>query len=283
MIDGKLGTGGFSTVFLVHNTNTEEQYAMKAVNMAADPELMPQLLFEAEVLKSLAGSEYIINLYNSQVNGKELLMILEVGSEAFIDFLCSYQQVRTEMEHSFLRKYFKQMVKAVRFIHNKNIVHCDIKADNYVLVSQSHLKLVDFGCAVKLGKNDSGIFRKRRLGTKHYMSPEYMRDNYASKSLDVWSLGCILYDMVHEQTPYESEEIIRDAVMKRNPDLKHVSGHSDLLALFKSMFEPTSEKRINCHDILHHAYIRKKHDDPASILIPRKAKSQTRFSPVKKS
>lgn len=84
------------------------------------------------------------------------------------------------------------------------------------------MKLVDFGCATHLGCLNEGVYRKRRLGTKHYMSPEYIKYSYASRALDVWSLGCILYDMIHEKTPFDSAPDIKTAVLEKEPDLSAV-------------------------------------------------------------
>lgn len=108
-------------------------------------------------------------------------------------------------------EYWKQMLEAVQFIHEKgNLVHTDLKPANFLL-AKGRLKLIDFGIAQKIPIGTIHISRDAIVGTPNYMAPEAIkiakahgrRVYKAGKASDVWSLGCILYQMVYGRPPFD--------------------------------------------------------------------------------
>jgi serine/threonine-protein kinase TTK/MPS1 len=99
------------------------------------------------------------------------------------------------------------MLEAVHVIHEEKIVHSDLKPANFVLV-RGNLKLIDFGIAHAIANDTTNIQRDHQIGTVNYMSPEAievpegMRRLKVGRSSDVWSLGCILYQMVYGHPPF---------------------------------------------------------------------------------
>lgn len=131
----------------------------------------------------------------------------------------------------FVRYWWKEMLECVKAIHEKDIVHSDLKPANFVLV-QGRLKLIDFGIANAIQTDRTvNVHRESQIGTPNFMSPESLMDatQYAftsasngqysaaqpppfqrgavklmklGKPSDVWSLGCILYQLVYGQPPF---------------------------------------------------------------------------------
>lgn len=118
---------------------------------------------------------------------------------------------------SFTRHYWKEMLECVAAIHEHDVVHSDLKPANFVLV-QGRLKLIDFGIANAIETDETvNVHRATLIGTPNYMSPESLMDSGASsgsfsasaekdfklgKPSDIWSLGCILYQMTYGRQPF---------------------------------------------------------------------------------
>ncbi|KAI6231008.1 Dual specificity protein kinase Ttk [Aphelenchoides besseyi] len=267
----QVGNGGFSKVFLVEDTEDDSRkFALKCVYLGKQSAWRVLLNYELEILKRFSNSSYVIKLIDSKTENDLLYMVLEMAEHSFIDYLCEYQAQRQEIEHSFLRFYFHQMVCAVQFIHSEG-------CDNF-LINGDRLKLADFGGCTSLGNDVVGVYRLKKVGTRDFMSPEYVREGLATKALDVWSLACVLYDMIHEETPFEHETNKSSAIMNKEPNLEALSRHPELALLFMQMFEPNYSQRIKCSEILQHGYMTRLVDNPVAIPLP---KSEKRLSSKK--
>lgn len=96
--------------------------------------------------------------------------------------------------------YFIQVVNAIAFLHENNFVHRDIKPENLLLDANHNLKLCDFGWCVSLGNGERATF----CGTYEYMAPEIIQEVPYNKSIDVWSLGILLYELMHGYSPFRA-------------------------------------------------------------------------------
>ena len=98
--------------------------------------------------------------------------------------------------------WFVQICFAIKYIHDKNILHRDLKLSNIFLSSNGDINLGDFGIAKVLDNSDE--FAKTIVGTPYYLSPEIcLRRPYNQKS-DIWSLGCILYELMNMKHAFEA-------------------------------------------------------------------------------
>ena len=123
--------------------------------------------------------------------------------------------------------YWEEMLEAVSVVHRENILHCDLKPANFLLVG-GVLKLIDFGIASTVNENKTHVTKDNLMGTFNFMSPEAIKDLNAIKTddgtpivkvgfkSDVWSLGCILYNMVYKRLPFEH---IKNPLFKYQVDI----------------------------------------------------------------
>ena len=222
----RAGEGGFSTVWQVRgpaaipadggaveiDESRQGSFAMKQVSLRRlEAQSRDELVQEAELLEQLAckpGNErYILRYFGYRVNRDTLKIMLELGDMDFGHVLKTQQQ----LSHDEICGYWRQMLEAVHFVHEQaGLVHTDLKPANFLLASGS-LKLIDFGIAQKIPLGTIHISRDAIVGTPNYMAPEAVRIAKAhgrrvykaGKASDVWSLGCILYQMVYGRPPFD--------------------------------------------------------------------------------
>ncbi|KAH9936263.1 kinase-like domain-containing protein [Fomitopsis serialis] len=142
------------------------------------------------------------------------------------------------------------MLQAVQVIHEEKIVHSDLKPANFVLV-KGQLKLIDFGIANAIANDTTNIQRDHQVGTVNYMSPEAielpegMRRLKVGRPSDVWSLGCILYQMVYGYPPFHHLDLYQK--MRAIPDRDHsieFPEYSTPVSLRSGSNSPSSQKRM---------------------------------------
>ncbi|KIM89317.1 hypothetical protein PILCRDRAFT_813244 [Piloderma croceum F 1598] len=223
-----IGKGGSSRVYRVMNI-ANEIYAIKRVSLdKTDVDTMSGYMNEIALLKRLDGNNRIIQLVDSELRAGpggskgHLLLVMECGE---IDLARLLQEQQKEpMNMVWISYYWQQMLQAVHVIHEEKIVHSDLKPANFVLV-RGQLKLIDFGIANAIANDTTNIQRDHQIGTVNYMSPEAielpdgMRRLKVGRPSDVWSLGCILYQMVYGHPPFQHLSVFQK--MKAIPDLTH--------------------------------------------------------------
>ncbi|KAJ3327610.1 hypothetical protein HDU76_011450 [Blyttiomyces sp. JEL0837] len=165
---------------------------------------------------------------------------------------------------NFVRMYWNQMLQAVQCIHDENIIHSDLKPANFLLV-EGRLKLIDFGIAKSIPNDTTNVQRDYQTGTVNYMAPEAIvfteSDNSSKGQLklgrasDVWSLGCILYQLVYGRPPFASLPIMQklNAIIDPTHIIKfeHVEDAS-LVEVMKSCLNRDPKCRMTIPQLLSH-------------------------------
>ena len=288
-----VGRGGSSKVYKVMAPN-RKIFAMKRIRLnGRDSEAAAGFLDEITLLKKLQGRSNIIQLIDSEVHSKEglIYMVLEFGDIDLAKLLQRHEQTRRErlqelqkgndrackssqsncqqyqIDENFIRLYWEQMLGAVDTIHRVRIVHSDLKPANFLVV-EGQLKLIDFGIAKAIQNDTTSIARESQVGTLNYMSPEaILGGNTAPKgdkvvkvgrASDIWSLGCILYQMVYGRTPFAHLQFIQKmhAIIDENHQIQFPPiRNSYLLDVMKRCLDRNPKTRITMAELLEHPFL----------------------------
>lgn len=214
-----LGQGAFGKVFAAIDLRTGRWLAVKQVRVPrrngpegdVDPKVLA-LQKEIAVLEDLDHPNIIQYLGTQRTKrGTRLNIFLEHASEGSIQ-----QTLRKfgPLSESVIRRYCRQLLDGLHYLHSRGVIHRDIKASN-VLIDKGQVKLADFGCSKKVYFDGNASENQHSMiGTTIYMAPEVMRSEPGSgpeddrgsegygRKADIWSLGMMTLEMAHGKPPY---------------------------------------------------------------------------------
>jgi len=266
----RVGSGGSSKVYKVLYEDGNI-YAIKQVSLDVDNNIKNGYIEEIKLLQRLKNYNGIIRLIDWELNSDEkvLNIVLEFGEIDLSSLLSQLGPLLHQAGENYLRMYWQQMLEAVRVLHEQErIIHGDLKPQNFVAV-KSHLKLIDFGIAKTIHTDTMNIHSNNIMGTLNYLAPEILMNYGGGKtkygtSSDIWSLGCIFYQMIYGKPPlhsYDSGTAIKwlsdpkqSFVFKVNPSTNEPIPYvvEEVLSL---CLQKDPNKRPTCTQLLNHPFL----------------------------
>ncbi|XP_039625234.1 MAP/microtubule affinity-regulating kinase 4 isoform X1 [Polypterus senegalus] len=206
-----IGKGNFAKVKLARHIMTGREVAIKIIDKTQlNPTSLQKLFREVRIMKGL-NHPNIVKLFEVIETEKTLFLVMEYasGGEVF-DYLVSHGR----MKEKEARAKFRQIVSAVHYCHQKNIVHRDLKAENLLLDADSNIKIADFGFSNEF---TLGSKLDTFCGSPPYAAPElFQGKKYDGPEVDIWSLGVILYTLVSGSLPFDGQNLkeLRERVLR---------------------------------------------------------------------
>ena len=148
-----------------------------------------------------------ITMYiESFVEGSKLYIVMEHADGGDLSTLISNKRNSgTRWSEEEVMRMFVQICLALNHVHEKNILHRDLKSQNIFLTSKGLVKLGDFGIAKVLDATDGQA--QTQIGTPYYLSPEICDSRPYGRKSDVWSLGCILFELISLELPFQANSL----------------------------------------------------------------------------
>ena len=247
----KIGEGAYSTVYTVKRIEDGNLYALKKVKIQSLSEKEKQnSLNEVRILASV-NSPFVISYKESFIDETDqtLCIVMEYADEGdLFQKITLYKKLHTTFEENDVWKIFIQITKGLHDLHEYNILHRDLKSANVFLFRDGTAKLGDLNVS-KISFRGLGC---TQTGTPYYASPEFWKDNPYNLKSDIWSLGCLCYELLMLKTPFraESMEALYKKVMKgKYPEInKKYSKKFDYVISYMLQLKP--ENRPNTQQIL---------------------------------
>nr|XP_033499255.1 serine/threonine-protein kinase D1 [Epinephelus lanceolatus] len=254
--DEVLGSGQFGIVYGGKHRKSGRDVAIKIIDKLRFPTKQEsQLRNEVAILQSLHHPG-VVNLDCMFETPERVFVVMEKLHGDMLEMILSSEKGR--LPERITKFLVTQILVALRHLHFKNIVHCDLKPENVLLASADsfpQVKLCDFGFARIIGEKS---FRRSVVGTPAYLAPEVLRNKGYNRSLDMWSVGVIIYVSLSGTFPFNEDEDINDqiqnaAFMYPPHPWKKVS--QEAIDLINNLLQVKMRKRYSVDKTLSHPWL----------------------------
>ena len=255
-----IGKGSFGSVYLVRRIADNKIYALKTVILdKLNKKEQENSVNEVRILASInhpnviGYKEAFWDDLSSSLN-----IVMEYANDG--DLQSKIIKMRNEggfFKESIIWEYSIQMIEGLKALHDKKIMHRDLKSANIFLFKENH--------QCKLGDmNVSKVIKEKVLltqtGTPYYASPEVWRDEPYSYKSDLWSIGCVIYELCELHPPFKGKDLdeLFEDVCKGTPQRINKIYSNDLWNMIMMLLQVDVEKRVDCYMFLKSKLIRQK-------------------------
>nr|XP_036854769.1 serine/threonine-protein kinase Nek1 isoform X8 [Manis javanica] len=253
----KIGEGSFGKAILVKSTEDGRQYVIKEINISRmSSKEREESRREVAVLANMKHPNIVQYRESFEENGS-LYIVMDYCEGGDL-----YKRINAQkgifFQEDQILDWFVQICLALKHVHDRKILHRDIKSQNIFLTKDGTIQLGDFGIARVL--NSTVELARTCIGTPYYLSPEICENKPYNNKSDIWALGCVLYEMCTLKHAFEAGNM-------KNLVLKIISGSfppvslrysHDLRSLLSQLFKRNPRNRPSVSSILEKGFIAKR-------------------------
>lgn len=247
----KVGEGSFGQAILVESEAEKTKLICKVVNLSGASEKESGDAHKECKLLSALKHPYIVRYRDSFMENRRLCILMDYCEGG--DLSARIEAVRKQRQ-SFpedqVQRWMTQALMALKHMHDKHVLHRDLKTSNFFLAKDDTIRIGDFGIA-KVLRNTNACARTQ-IGTPYYLSPEVCREKPYSWGSDIWAMGCVLYELCALRVPFDAPNLaslVEKICRTKAPPLPpKYSG--ELQQLLNEMLGRSPESRPSAAEIL---------------------------------
>eukprot|EP00347_Sterkiella_histriomuscorum_P011905 403370648 len=251
----KIGEGAFSQVYRVIRINDNVEYALKQVKMAKLSDKEKQnALNEVRILASIQHPNVIAykEAFFDEASSTLCIVMEFADSGDLYQKILEHQKKGTKFSESEIWNITGSMTQGLKALHDKNILHRDLKCANVFLNRDGTAKMGDLNVSKVANKN--GGLLLTQTGTPYYASPEVWKDQPYDYRSDIWSFGCVLYEMIALQPPFQAQnmdQLYKKVLSGQYPPIPS-SYSKDLADFLGRLLQVIPQNRPSCDAMLSH-------------------------------
>ena len=245
----QLGKGGFGTVYRATDTSLGREVAIKLLHpqLMVDEEFIHRFRKEAKILAAMDNNNIVTIYEMDEVDGRIFISMRYLSGKSLKDLIKDHGRIPFEKAFTIL----KQVANGLSDAHAKGLVHRDLKPENILFDSHGNAVITDFGL-VKAATEGSSFSIDRVVGTPNYIAPEIWRGKSASNASDIYSIGCILYEMLTGEVLFKGDNVA-DVMTKHvldGPKIKNGLSEHLLEVLQKVLTKDPSNRYQSINDLV---------------------------------
>lgn len=255
-----LGKGSYGTVYKVNKKNNNKVYALKQINIRKlkNTYEINNLINELKIL-CFHNCDYLLKCREIFYDNNHINIVTDYAKYSDLsNYILKYKNKNKYISETTIWNIFIQSCYGIEYLHEYNIIHRDLKPANILLNEGGSILLADFGIS-KIFENNIKTFTL--IGTPYYISPEMYKDINYDKKIDIWSLGCILYELVTLNVPFNSDNMIglkKKIITGYYYDKIPIKYSRDIQKMIHFLLNTNVEKRPNIKQILNCLIFKKK-------------------------